>query len=469
MRYARISDGYRLATSALTTRRATPAANKCKPAPVCSVPSPRACAGSASPRADRRARATDRSCRSPRRHRRALVAPRRHAREGEAAPPSSRAERRRLLDIRDRVARDARGIATPHRVISPPGSARGRRRPARGAARPASTRDPAGRARRSRGATRRRASRSARGRSSCSARARRLAARAAACQRRRRAARAEAGRSRAPSASGTPSSRARASRNGRSKPCRLWFSMTSGSACRTCATSSAISCASATSIPVAVASITRVRPRIADRRQEDAFARGSRPVVSRSKHRRRTSSNARSRKYTRPVATRYCSSGGSDSTLSSASSRTCRTPWPSRPRDAARNTADVNTRRSCAAREEAQLARAREGSCTSMSARGSPRRPHVRATSRGGSHRPRARARASSDRAATRSRDHPARPRETMPGVASQPHSRSASRAVTSLYGVHTTASRWPPNVPGASSPRGDSLHTVACSTSPAV
>ncbi len=44
--------------------------------------------------------------------------------------------------------------------------------------------------------------------------------------------------------------------------------------------------------------------------------RASRPVVSRSNCRRCSSSNGRSRKYVRPVATRYCSSGGSTSMLS---------------------------------------------------------------------------------------------------------------------------------------------------------
>ena len=57
------------------------------------------------------------------------------------------------------------------------------------------------------------------------------AARRRRCATPRRAARcAQPGGPIRPSASGTPSSRARRSRNGRSKPCRLWFSMTSGSA-----------------------------------------------------------------------------------------------------------------------------------------------------------------------------------------------------------------------------------------------
>ena len=46
---ARINDGYRLATSAFTTRWATPLANKWRAAPLWGVPSPGRCAGNAMP------------------------------------------------------------------------------------------------------------------------------------------------------------------------------------------------------------------------------------------------------------------------------------------------------------------------------------------------------------------------------------------------------------------------------------
>ena len=96
MRYARISDGYRLATSALTTRCATPVANRCSAAPLCGVPSP------ALVRGQRRARAQVRAHEQRIDHagRRAgigepLVAARRHARERERGAAEHRARARR--------------------------------------------------------------------------------------------------------------------------------------------------------------------------------------------------------------------------------------------------------------------------------------------------------------------------------------------------------------------------------------
>ena len=84
MRYARMSDGYRLATSALTTRVRDAGAKRCSAAPLCGVRSPAACAGSAVSCAQIRAneqRVDHARCRAgvgqP------LVAARRHARERE--------------------------------------------------------------------------------------------------------------------------------------------------------------------------------------------------------------------------------------------------------------------------------------------------------------------------------------------------------------------------------------------------
>ena len=112
MRYARISDGYRLATSALTTRCATPVANRCSAAPLCGVPSPGWCAGSAAPGAQVRAHEQ----RIDHAGRRAgvgepLVAPRRHPRQRERRAAEHARERRDLVDVGGGVAAHALGIA----------------------------------------------------------------------------------------------------------------------------------------------------------------------------------------------------------------------------------------------------------------------------------------------------------------------------------------------------------------------
>src|SRR5437868_1104134 len=109
MRYARINDGYRLATSALTTLRATPDANRCSAAPLCDVPSPGWCAGSASP-ARRYARTSSGSmtpvaapASASRSYRRGAIRAR-----ANAAPPS---KPRDLLDIRGGISSHALRVA----------------------------------------------------------------------------------------------------------------------------------------------------------------------------------------------------------------------------------------------------------------------------------------------------------------------------------------------------------------------
>ena len=112
MRKARISDGYRLATSALTTRWATPVAKRCSAAPLCGVPSPGWCAGSAVPGAQVRAhqqRIDDAGGGAGIGE--ALVAARRHARERERGAAEHAREGRDLLDVGGRVAPDPLGIA----------------------------------------------------------------------------------------------------------------------------------------------------------------------------------------------------------------------------------------------------------------------------------------------------------------------------------------------------------------------
>ena len=93
---ARISDGYRLATSALTTRCATPAANRCSAAPCAAVPSPGCVRGQRARRAQVRAhqQRIDHAGRGagvgeP------LVATRRHARERERRAAEQARERPR--------------------------------------------------------------------------------------------------------------------------------------------------------------------------------------------------------------------------------------------------------------------------------------------------------------------------------------------------------------------------------------
>ena len=118
MRYARISDGYRLATSAFTTRRATPVANRCSAAPLCGVPSPAWCAGSAVPDAQVRAheQRIDHAGRGagvgeP------LVAPRRHPRERERRAAEHAREPGDLLDVGGRVAPHARRDRVRYDVV----------------------------------------------------------------------------------------------------------------------------------------------------------------------------------------------------------------------------------------------------------------------------------------------------------------------------------------------------------------
>jgi len=144
-----------------------------------------------------------------------------------------------------------------------------------------------------------------------------------------------------PSASGTPSSFALRATKGRSKPCRLWFSMTSGSWAWMRSTSWRRRPASAAS-PSPWASRTSVRPSgsLSATRKMRCWP-GSSPVVSRSNCSRRRSSKPRSRKYVRPEAMRYCSSGGGASTASAPRSRRFVTGQPSL-RDAPCSTAAVS-------------------------------------------------------------------------------------------------------------------------------
>ena len=176
-----------------------------------------------------------------------LVAPRRHSRERERRAAEHPRQRRDLLDVRRGVAPHARRVAAVDRGRP------GRRECARGPgpARPrcratALSPWPGQFARREVVAQHRveRVDHLAARRDEPHAAAGSPGARVP--RRARALPRARAAPTR-PSASGTPRICARRSRNGRSKPCRLWFSMTSGSSARILATSRRIRSRSAAS------------------------------------------------------------------------------------------------------------------------------------------------------------------------------------------------------------------------------